>query len=107
MAASVSFPSGLDRATTRKTGIPSRRTNPIALGIVHGFSGWLDRVAAGGGPERSIPNRRRFEIREPKTAPFVTAGSFATSALRSAGLTGSLVMYRAVIRAAPSFLLSR
>jgi hypothetical protein len=37
--------------------------NPIAFGIVHGFSGWSDSVWRGGGPERSIPNRRRFVMR--------------------------------------------
>ena len=35
----------------------------IAFGIVHGCSGWLDRVCDGGGPERSIPNRRRLVMR--------------------------------------------
>src|ERR1700733_13683701 len=61
IAATVSWPSGLLKARIRNTGIPSSRRKPIALGTVHGFSGWSERVASGGGPERSIPNRRRLE----------------------------------------------
>src|SRR5690242_13383583 len=38
------------------------RKKPIPFGIVHGLSGWSDRVWRGGGPERSIPNRRFFVI---------------------------------------------
>jgi hypothetical protein len=40
--------------------MPASRAKPIAFGIVHGCSGWSERVARGGGPERSSPNRRRF-----------------------------------------------
>src|SRR6185312_12538613 len=38
------------------------RANPMALGIVHGCSGWSERVWTGLGPERSRPKRRRLVI---------------------------------------------
>ena len=47
-----------DNATTRKTGISASRTKPIALGIVHGRSGW----------PASVSRRRRpraVEARQP------------------------------------------
>src|SRR5436305_8934398 len=61
--ATVSCPSGLENCRARNTGIPASRAKPMAFGIVHGLSGWPDSVASGGGPERSIPNKRRFDCR--------------------------------------------
>src|SRR3954449_6677566 len=58
-AGSGSVPVSLESASTRKTGISAARTKPIALGIVHGFSGAPACVAAGSGPERSRPTSRR------------------------------------------------
>ncbi len=44
-------------ATMKKTGMSASRTKPIALGIVHGFSGAPASVIGGGGPERSSPKK--------------------------------------------------
>src|SRR3954470_10351784 len=59
IAGSGSLPSSLVRASTRNTGTSASRTNPIALGTVHGRHGAPGRVSGGGGPDRSSPDRRR------------------------------------------------
>src|SRR5437879_6166405 len=55
--AKASLPWVLESATPRNTGISASRANPIAFGSVHGFSGWSESVAAGGGPERCAAAR--------------------------------------------------
>src|SRR3954454_14470640 len=59
IAGSGSLPPSLVRASTRTTGTSASRTNPIALGTVHGRHGAPGRVSGGGGPDRSSPDRRR------------------------------------------------
>ena len=50
----------LDRATTRNTGISASRDDSRSRwGSSTGSAAGPDRVCGGGGPERSIPNRRR------------------------------------------------
>ena len=52
------MPSSLESASTRKTGMSARRTNPIALGIVQTLRGAPASVWGGGAYDRSTPIRR-------------------------------------------------
>src|SRR3954447_18818861 len=63
ITALVERPSPESNARYRNTGSSASRTKPIALGIVHGRSGWPLRVSGGGPPERSSPSSRR-RVRE-------------------------------------------
>src|SRR5829696_392465 len=56
-------PSPDRRASTRKTGSSASRTNPIALGIVHGLSGW-PRVVCGGA-RRPVERQRPLLLAAP------------------------------------------
>src|ERR671914_1065763 len=59
MVAAVSRPSPESSARTRNTGIKPSRTNPMAFGIVQGWSAWPRSVSGGGAPGRAGPLRRR------------------------------------------------
>jgi hypothetical protein len=39
MVATVEWPSALEKARMRKTGMPASRAKPMAFGIVHGWRG--------------------------------------------------------------------
>ena len=85
-----SMPSGLESASTRNTGISARRTKPIALGSVHGFSGWSDerrRRRRSGAVDPEQPARGETTLGSAHRAPLRGASRHSSATASAAPST--------------------